>query len=114
MQTAAPLDSGTLAFAPCPSSERQAAPLEQDEKQATTTRPKTRRREQGSKTKFCCFCLTDIPIAAARCQHCTSVLNHAECMEMQGQQAQRQGESTNRRSTANSGWASGPIHGQEQ
>lgn len=76
--TAAPLNSETPAVAPCPSSERQAAPPEQGEKQAMTTRSKTRRREQGSKTKLCRFCLADIPTAAVRCRHCTSVLNHAE------------------------------------
>ena len=55
--TAAPLNSKTPAVAPCPSSERQAAPLEQGEKLAKTMRSKATRREQGSKAKLCCFCL---------------------------------------------------------
>lgn len=77
-QTAAPLNSEMPAVAPCPSSERQAAPPEKGEELAKTTRSRARRRERGSKNKLCRFCLADIPTAAVRCRHCTSVLNHAK------------------------------------
>ena len=66
------------AVAPCPSSKRRATPPKQGEELAKTTRSKARRRAQGKKAKLCRFCLADIPTTAARCRHCTSVLNYAE------------------------------------
>ena len=74
----APLNSETPAVALCLSSKRQATPLEQGKKQAMTMRSKTRRCEQGSKAKLRHFCLANIPTAAIRCRHCTSILNHTE------------------------------------
>ena len=94
-KTAAPLKSKMPAVAPCPSSKRQAKDL------AKTTRSKARRREQGSKNKLRRFCLADIPTAAVRCRHCTSVLNHAEWRRRGGRHISMASQTTrDRRQTA--------------
>ena len=69
MQTAALLNSEMLAVTLCLSSERQAALLEQGEELANLKMMRLRARRCASraqsKNKLCCFCLTDIPTAAA-------------------------------------------------
>lgn len=46
----------------------------------------SRKKEEAPATKKCPFCLSDIPVEATRCAHCTSLLE-TECTDNQIQNA---------------------------
>ena len=115
MQTTAPLtsDSETPAAAPCPSSERQAAPPQ------NRSRPRRQGRKQGGasgapRPSSCRFCLADVPAAAVRCRRCTSILNHTAWRRRGGRHISTANQTTGDRQRTVGARASGPIHGQEQ